>query len=189
MPSVPGRAPNPSYYRGIAGAKDQFPEIKKSSNQSSQWAAAAPPPPWGGYSEPVRKPVIGKISAAEEKRRGARLDAQSARVDIEKKRRAAGAPNAEDRINLRTFSRAQLAEARATNHQEANNILAVMAEKGRDGKLSAAELKTIASCVNLVKKMGAYPNDAKLALEELIATQNPTTRGVETLKKLFASLG
>lgn len=186
MPITPGRAPNPSYYRGISGAKDQFPEIKKSSNQPP---TAPPPSRWGNPSETVRRPESAKISPAEQKRRGAALQAQAARVGIEAQRRAAGAPNAEDRFNLRSFSRAQLAQARPTNHQEANNVLDVMAEKGRDGVLSAAELKTIGSCVSLVKKMRADPNDAQQALKMLIATQNPTTRGVETLKKLLESLG
>lgn len=152
MPIVGGRAPNPSYYRGISGSKDQFPAYGK---PSSQTPSAAPAPHWGGPSEPASKPAPVSLTRAE---------------------------------------REKVYKGLSMTHKEAVSILNVSARspgaKGGAGEvLSAASLKTISRCVAIVKKGGADPSDAKLALQKMIAKQDPTSSGVETLKQLLKSLG
>lgn len=189
MPFIPGRSPNPSYFRGIPGAKDG--DSRGPVGGAKTKDASAPSTSWRSNDESAKswKPETVNITPAEAQKRQKNLDAQRAKVEAEERRRAGGSPDPSDKPSLRDFSRAQLTGARPTNHQEANNLLEVMAEKGRDGMLKPAELKTITDCVNVVKKSKADPYDAQLALKNLLGTQNPTTTGAETLKKLISSLG
>lgn len=163
MPFIPGRSPNPSYYRGIPGAKDGDAGFKRSSN--------GPRPEGREVPEAPRSTGWSPTAAA-------------------KPKPAPGAPDPEDKASLKSLQRAELRELKPTSPEGANNLLEAYGAKAKaGGVITGPELWTIKDCVSLVRNYRADPKIAQKALDKMIASQSPEGMAARQLKELKASLG